>query len=199
MTTFSDGVFAIAMTLMVVQLTVPLIPSSLPSAEIGHRLASALTALWPAYFSFGLSFVVIAASWVAHHRRFQSIRRYDSGLIWLNMLLLLCVVFVPFPTAVLGHYGGQTVAVVLYAATMAVTAAVSVAMTLYTDRRRLSDPMPDPVRSRIVGGAVVPAVFLASIPVALVSPNAAEWSWLALFVLSAVVGNTVRRLRRRSR
>jgi uncharacterized membrane protein len=196
MTTFSDGVFAIAMTLMVVQLTVPLIPSSLPSAEVGHRLASALAALGPAYFSFGLSFVVIAASWVAHHRRFQSLRRYDSGLIWLNMLLL-CVVFVPFPTAVLGRYGDQTVAVVLYAATMAVTAAVSVAMTLYTDRRGLVGPAPGPVRSRIVRGAVVPAVFLASIPVALVSPNAAEWSWLALFVLSAVVGNTVRRLRRR--
>lgn len=158
-----------------------------------------LASLGPAYFSFGLSFVVIAASWVTHHRRFLAIRRYDSGLIWLNMLLLLCVVFVPFPTAVPGRYGDQTVAVVLYAATMAVTAAVSVVLTIHADRRGLAGPAPDPVRSRIIRGAVVPAVFLASIPVALVSPSAAEWSWLALFVLGAVVGNTVRRLRRRPR
>jgi uncharacterized membrane protein len=196
--TFSDGVFAIAMTLLVVQITVPLIPDTLPKAEIGHRLATGLTALGPAYFSFGVSFVVIAAYWVAHHRIFIEVRRHDTGLVWLNLLLLLCIVFIPFPTAVLGRYGDQTVAAVFYAATLAATGVVSGVVTAYADRRGLTDLSGDPVPGlRIVRSAIPPLVFLASIPVALVSPSAAEYSWVSLFVLNLFLNRIAAAYRRR--
>ena len=196
--TFSDGVFAIAMTLLVVQITVPLIPETLPKAEIGHRLASGLAALRPAYFSFGVSFVVIAAFWVAHHRTFIQLHRHDTGLVWLNLLLLLCIVFIPFPTAVLGRYGDQTVAAVFYAATLAVTGVVSGVVTAYADRRGLTDLGPEALPGlRIARAAITPVVFLASIPVALVSPSAAEYSWVSLFVLNLFLNRIAAAYRRR--
>lgn len=198
LTSFSDAVFAIAMTLLVVQLTVPVIAKTLPRAEIGHQLASGLAALGPAYFSFGVSFVVIAAFWVAHHRRFMDLSRYDTGLIWLNLLLLLCIVFIPFPTAVLGRYGDEPVAAVFYAASLAVTGVVSGAVSIYADRRGLADPSADSLRGfRLVRAAVIPAVFLASIPVALASPSAAEWSWLTLLAANVVVNRFEEAYRRR--
>jgi uncharacterized membrane protein len=196
---FSDAVFAIAMTLLVVQLTVPVIAKTLPSAEIGHQLARGLAALGPAYFSFGVSFVVIAGFWVAHHRRFVELNRYDAGLVWLNLLLLLCIVFIPFPTAVLGRYGDQPVAAVFYAASLAATGVVSGAVMIYADRRGLTDPSADAPRGvRVARAAVTPAVFLASIPVAIASPSAAEWSWLALFAVNVVITRFEARRRRRA-
>jgi uncharacterized membrane protein len=190
---FSDGVFAIAMTLLVVQLTVPNIPKDLPEAEIGHRLASALAVLGPAYLSFGISFLVTAAFWMAHHRIFRYLRRYDAGLLWLNVLLLLCVAFMPFPTAVLGRYGDQTVAAILYASSLAVTGLVSVAIAAYATRRGLVDPAArSRARANAGRGLILPAVFLASIPVALVSPSAAEYSWLGVLVVDIALNRVLR-------
>src|SRR5919197_2493902 len=92
---FSDAVFAIAMTLLVVQLSVP----TGPAGELGHTLR----ARGSKFFAFGLSFLVIGQYWLAHHRVFRHIRRYDLGLLWLNLLWLLAIAFLPFPTAVLGN------------------------------------------------------------------------------------------------
>jgi uncharacterized membrane protein len=190
---FSDGVFAIAMTLLVVQLTVPLIPDNLSEAEIGHRLATGLLALGPAYLSFGVSFLVTAAFWMAHHRIFGYLRRYDAGLLWLNVLLLLCVAFMPFPTAVLGRYGDQTVAAILYATSLAVAGLVSASISVYASRRGLVDPAARPrVRAGVGRGLILPAVFLASIPIALFSPSAAEYSWLAVVVVDFALNRVMR-------
>ena len=94
---FSDAVMAIAITLIVVQISVPQVSDS----EIGAALSDG----WPEYISFLLSFWVIGIYWFWHHVMFRSIVRYDTVFIWLNLLFLLCVAFLPFPTAVLGEYG----------------------------------------------------------------------------------------------
>jgi len=194
LTFFSDGVFAIAMTLLVVQFTVPAIPKGLSHAETGHQLASALAALKPAYYSFALSFFVIARYWMSHHRWSVRVRRYDAGLVWLNLLLLLGVVFIPFPTAVLSRYGDQTVAAVFYAATLAASGAISVSIMPYAIWRGLATPLPDRRQQLFASllAATFPLVFLASIPLALVNPNAAEWSWLAVAVLNVAIGRVQR-------
>jgi uncharacterized membrane protein len=183
---FSDGVFAIAMTLLVVQFTVPAIPNGLSQAETGHQLASGLAALKPAYLSFALSFLVIARFWVTSHRRFQHLRRFDGGLLWLNLLLLLAVVFIPFPTAVLGRYIDQPVAAVFYAVTLAAAGVVSVAIMPYAIWRGLADPALDLRQQRrsTLRAATMPVVFLASVPLAQVNTSAAEYSWLAVLVLN---------------
>ena len=103
--------------------------STVTSAE-PSALVDALLALRPKYLSFGISFLVIASYWTSHQRIFSSIVRCDTRLVWLNVLLLLCIAFQPFPTSVLGTYG-TTPAVTLYAGTLAFTGTVVLVMWLY--------------------------------------------------------------------
>ena len=90
---FSDGVFAIAVTLLILEVKIPPVGSG--------RLGTLLLQQWPSYFAFVLSFAFIGIMWMNHHRMFNHIRRSDDGLLILNLLLLLGVTAVPFPTAVL--------------------------------------------------------------------------------------------------
>src|ERR1700757_3765118 len=97
---FSDGVFAIAITLLILDVRVPNGPAG--------SLASALIRQWPTYVSFLISFAFIGIMWVNHHRLFNHIRRCDNSLLFFNLLLLLGVTVVPFPTALLAaHLRGE--------------------------------------------------------------------------------------------
>ncbi|HEV2296914.1 MAG TPA: TMEM175 family protein [Candidatus Acidoferrales bacterium] len=109
---FSDGVFAIAITLLILDIKVP--------NASGGPLAHQLLVQWPFYFSFVISFAFIGIMWINHHRLFTHIKRSDDLLLILNLLLLLGVTSVPFPTAVLAaNLGqpGQRTATVLFNAT----------------------------------------------------------------------------------
>ena len=106
---FSDGVFAIAITLLILEIKIP-------TQEQG-RLATSLLRQWPSYLGFLMSFAFIGIMWINHHRMFTLIKRSTDALLILNLLLLLGVTVVPFPTAVLtAHLGGpdQRFAVVFY-------------------------------------------------------------------------------------
>jgi uncharacterized membrane protein len=92
---FSDGVFAIAATLLVLELHVP---------ETDHGLGAALLAQWPTYIAYLTSFLTIGIIWVNHHALFQHVRNVDRTLLFVNLLLLLVVSVIPFPTALLGRY-----------------------------------------------------------------------------------------------
>lgn len=114
---FSDGVFAIAITLLILEVRIP--PVSQTS------LATQLLQQWPSYFAFLLSFFFIGIMWINHHRLFTHIKRSDNGLLILNLLLLLGVTAVPFPTAVLALHlrgPGARTAGVLYNGTYVVIA-----------------------------------------------------------------------------
>ena len=87
---FSDAVIAIAITLLVVQFSVPA-----ASEDVGEALLDR----WPQFLSFILSFFVIGIFWMAHHRIFRYVARMDQGLLWLNLLFLMCIAFLPYPTA----------------------------------------------------------------------------------------------------
>src|SRR3954454_5886926 len=130
---FSDAVFAIAITLLALDLRLP--------AGDGALLAR-LRDLGPAYYSFGTSFLAIGLYWMGHHRMFRSVVRYDAALVVLNLLLLMCVAFVPFPSAVIGEYDNRT-ADVFYALTLAVTGLVSAGLWLYASAggRLLAGPL----------------------------------------------------------
>jgi len=124
----SDGVFAIAITLLILEIAVP--------ATTGDAgLPRALLGLWPRYLAYVLSFVVIARFWVTHHLAFRLIGRYDAALVWLNLLLLMFVVFLPFPTAVLGAHNGSPAAAVLYAAAVVLAGTASAAYWWYASGR----------------------------------------------------------------
>lgn len=179
---YSDGIFAFAMTLLVVDLVIP--SEATTAAEV-------LTEEWPSYAAFALSFVIIALAWIGHHRRFRVIIGHDTGLIWINLLLLFLIASVPFPTALISRFAPEVPAVVLYAGVVVALQVVELVEWLYCWWRGLLDPSVDRTMARFVAWDFVPVilVFSASIVVALtVDGQAAMWTWLALAVVGPVMG-----------
>ena len=97
---FSDGVFAIAITLLVLNVAIPVASQVSGSSDFVSLLLAAL----PRLFAYALSFFVIGAYWMAHQRTFHFIERYDRTLAWLNLVFLLFVALVPFPTGLISEY-----------------------------------------------------------------------------------------------
>jgi uncharacterized membrane protein len=191
---FSDAVFAIAITLLVLDIRVPEIPDNL----VAEELPAQLLALWPKYFGYVLSFVVIISFWNIHHTIFGGIRDYDKILILLNSAFLMFVAVVPFPTSLLSEYGNYQLPVAIYAATLAVGRLLLTAIYWYaTSDRRLVDPDLDPrvVRFFLIRGLTVPVIFLLTIGISFFSVSAAIYSWLLLLLVDAVI---LRRRRGRS-
>ena len=133
---FSDGVFAIAITLLILEIVVK-VPHGVADAG---RLRADLAHLWPSYVAFFSSFATIGVMWLNHHRLFTLIDRCDDGLIALNLLLLLGVTWVPFPTALLAEYlvgPGQRIGGVVYGASFFVIAIIYNLMWRYAVKQRL--------------------------------------------------------------
>jgi TMEM175 potassium channel family protein len=183
----SDGVFAIAITLLVLDIRVPDIPESMVAKE----LPAALISLWPKYLGYFLSFVGIAVFWTIHHSIFRPIRSYDRTLLYLNFLFLMVVAFVPFPTSLLGEYGDHQLPVAIYAATLGVGRLLLTAIHWYSTRRgdQLLEEAQDPatVRFFLIRGLTIPAIFLLSIVISFFSVGAAVWTWFVMIAIDAVV------------
>lgn len=173
---FSDAVFAIALTLLVLDIHVPEVKN--PDTQ----LLPAVLALWPTFLAYGLSFAIIALNWVFHHRKFRAIVRYDSVLIWLNFAFLAFVALVPFPTSLLSEYAPARVSVVLYALEVAMLSVLQGVIWIYAHRRGLLAHDIDDrlywfvLRNNMAG----PVIFLLSIPIALLAPDPtwAMWFWI---------------------
>ena len=191
---FSDAVFAIAITLLVIELGVP------ERLADDAALRDALIDLLPSLFSFFLSFAVIALWWISHHRLLRLIDRTHPALVALNFVLLASIAFLPFASGVLGHHGDLPTAVQLYAATNAVAALSLVGMRVLAQRLGLLDDGADlaAFRRRSLSTLATAAVFVLSIPLAAVSPSLATWSWALVFVVVLVRGWDERRRRARS-
>ena len=181
---FSDGVFAIAITLLIIEIGVP-------HVEGEESLSGALVGLWPSYVGYVISFLQIGVIWANHHNRFRFVERSDHVLLFLNVLFLMCVAFIPFPTALLAEYlegsaDQRATAGAVYAGTLAVTAIFFTILWLYVaGNRRLVDRSLDPslLRSmtlRYVAGAVA---YLVAFAVAFISVTAS----LALIVVLALI------------
>jgi uncharacterized membrane protein len=142
---FSDGVIAIAITLLIIEIGVPEIEAG--ESDGNRALLEALLHLWPSYLGYFVSYLTIGIMWINHHNIFRFIARTDQKFLVLNTLLLLCIAFIPFPTAVMAEYlgePGQRTAVVFYGASFTVTSAFYYLTWSYPSRgRRLIDPSVD--------------------------------------------------------
>ncbi len=139
---FSDGVFAVAITLLVLNIHLP------DALKDDNFLRSALFAQWPTFAAFVTSFATIGIMWINHHRLFTHIKRVDTPLMLLNLLLLMMIVFVPFPTALLAEYTvqpDQHLAAFLYCGTFIVLATCFNLLWRYASyKNRLLDKKADP-------------------------------------------------------
>lgn len=113
---FSDGVIAIIITLLVLELKVPHIEGEINSGII----LTTLTSLLPKFLSWALSFFMVLIMWVNHHRIFTELKSSDNGLLWINGLLLFTMSFVPFPTAFMGDFFSQPLAISFFGICLAV-------------------------------------------------------------------------------
>ena len=181
---FSDAVFAIAITLLALDIQLPPTDGDdVSSAEMWRMLASLL----PDYAAYVTSFLVIAFFWIGHHVKFRTIVRYDSVILWLNILLLMVIAFVPFPTRVMSDFDNSA-ATVFYAVTVAMAGVLTAAINLHALRRGLVDlDAPGAANMRRPWRLlIIPAVFLLSVPIAYFDTNLARYFWLLLIPLSRV-------------
>jgi len=178
---FSDGVFAIAITLLILEIKVP----SVGSGDLGEQLLRQ----WPSYLSFFISFAYVGVMWINHRRLFTHIRKSDDVLLVLNLLLLIGVTVVPFPTLVLaahlGHPGART-ALIVYNAVYLVIAILFNILLRYATSKNGRLLAPDVDRSAVATMtrqyAVGPLLYLICIVLAWYGVTASLFINLALAI-----------------
>jgi len=173
---FSDAVFAIVITLLIIDVHLP--------ANWTSGLGNALVALWPSYLAYAVSFFVIGAIWINHHGMFQLIVRADNSFLLLNVLQLMAIAFIPFPTAVLAesiHVGsGMSTAIVFYGGTLVSVGVTVNLMWRYAVRAGLVRDDITPAKVKLLNRRFLlgPAAYVVAVAVGLAFP----WAALAIFV-----------------
>ncbi len=186
--TLSDGVVAIALTLLVLQLKVPSLahvadPTS--ASDLAAQLAKGSDQL----VSYGISFYVIAQFWLVHYRVFRLVAGQREGLAWWNFAFLFTITVMPFTSALLGEFAGNPLAVDIFAVNLLLASLATQATVVYGHRRGLMIPGIDARdekagRARAVGSA---AVIGLSIGLAWVDTSAAKYCWLLIAVVPRAV------------
>jgi uncharacterized membrane protein len=176
MLALSDGVFAIAMTLLVVGIALP----TIDSAGSAGDMLDALNDLSESFISYFISFAVIARYWAAHQQQFSMLARMDRGFVALNLVYLAFIALLPFPTDLLGNYFENPISIAVYATNVAIISGMEVVLLRKAYRAGLlAHPMPEDVyRWGVVGSSSPVVTFLLSIPVAFLSTTtvaAAIW------------------------
>ncbi|MFL5828749.1 MAG: TMEM175 family protein [Solirubrobacteraceae bacterium] len=174
----SDCVFSIAMTLLVLNITVPhLTPSH--TGDLGSRLIKE----HQQFEAYALSFAVISLLWVRHHALFRGLDRIDGRIAALNLVYLGFVAFLPFPTRVLATYTSEPATVILYAGTGVILTSIAGILREHAMRAHLLSAYGRREYARREHWAIAPLIFLASIGIAFVSPRVAAYSWLLLLLV----------------
>jgi uncharacterized membrane protein len=179
----TDGVFAIVMTLLVLEISIPEIAQSSLHAELPRRLLE----LWPKLLSYAISFIILGMFWYLHHLAFHHIKRSDNGLIWLNILFLLFIALIPFSTSLFGSYGTEQLPLIIYATNIILALFMRFILWTYaTGKHRLVDR---DINLRLVKWdklitISILFIFMLMIGVSFINVNAAR----AVFTLLGVLG-----------
>jgi len=186
---FSDAVFAIAITLLVVDIRVPDITGVVNASRALHDARYKI-------LGFAISFVVIGLFWMGHHRLFRYITALDRRLIFLNLLFLGTIAFLPYPTALLFVSStSQVAATVFYAACVAGAGLMELAVWLYATHAKGLVPdsiSPTARRYELAQLLPTPVVFGLSIPVAFIAPGVAPFTWILLVPIGRILPRIMR-------
>jgi uncharacterized membrane protein len=186
---FSDAVFAVAITLLILTVVVPEV------SDIG-QLRQELLDMWPKFTGFLISFAIIGSFWIGHHAMFGYLRRCTRTLLWINLLLLMFIVLLPFSTDLMSEYNGSELAVIFYDLNMiAVTLALSFLWWYASYRDRLVDQSLHPAvrRHLLLNYLSMSLVFAASAAVALFNIPASQYLYLALIPCGQFLNRRVRK------
>lgn len=132
----TDGIFGTVMTVLVLSLSVPIITSTSIVVE-NVQLYDSLRSLLPDILSYTISFAILGAFWIRHHMMFYYVTKVDRVLLWLNIVFLLTIGFVPFSTALIGRYPGAQLSLIVYGANLIATSLTSQLLWMYSLKRKL--------------------------------------------------------------
>jgi uncharacterized membrane protein len=168
--TLADGVFAIVMTLLVLELSVPVFAGKSVNAELSHKLLE----MWPEFLIYALSFFILGIFWLIHHSLFSAVTHYDTTLVWLNITFLMFVSLIPFSTALTGKNGLTTVTAVVYGVNMLLLFNLGWSIWAFiTGKRRLVDKDIDPilVKGGNLMGLAYSLIMLPAIGISFLDPR----------------------------
>lgn len=183
MEAFSDGVFAIAITLLILEVSVP--------ESAFEDLWNGIASQWPSYLAYATSFLTIGAIWAAHHGIFRRLAYANQRLMLINLLLLMAVAFLPFPTKLMAeaihNQDAARASVIFYGATLLVISLILSALwgSVALDRRVLKPEVTDD-EVKSIALAVSPSIgfYVAMIALAIFSPRVAIWGYLLIAIVA---------------
>ncbi len=183
METLIDGVFAIAMTLLVLDFKVP----TIPEGSSVDALPKLILALWPNFFNYVQSFMLLGLFWIVHHRQFDCIKFIDHGLLWLNIGSLMFIALIPFSTSLIAQYGDVQIGAVIFECNLLVIGCFLYVQWWYVTRKRhLLDPNLSEQKIILIRkrNLFVPIVSLVAIGISFVNP---EWSEVPYFAVPLIM------------
>lgn len=189
---FSDGVWAIAITLLVLNVPVP----NIAQADATSRLPAALLGTGPRLLTFALSFFLVGFYWIRHHQLFRQLLDVDVWLLWLNLIVLFLVCLLPFSSGVVGRYFSTVVGAEVYAVNLAAIALSFTALSVYVTRRRMVRLPPGNITGQLGRGFLLPlgvvAVVMVLAPISLYIAYAIGGTLMAAVGVYSAVPQVVR-------
>jgi uncharacterized membrane protein len=187
------------MTVLILSLSVPIITSSSASSE-NSQLVSSLQSLLPDILSYVLSFAILGTFWIRHHTMFNFVTRVDRILLWLNIIFLLTIGFIPFSTALLGRYPTLQLSLIVYGSNLIATSVTSQVLWRYSTGKKLlvHDLLDEEAMSRINNRMTVGALsYLVAIAISFIDPLVT----LVIYIVTLLffIVNTTTGFRRRDR
>jgi uncharacterized membrane protein len=179
---FSDAVFAIAITLLALEIRLP----ETETLFDDEQLATFLAGNWHAYLAYALSFLVIGSFWTSHHRKFRFIRSLDGTLIFLNLLYLMVIAFMPFPSSVISIYANRT-STIFYASIMTLASLILALLWGYASHKKglVDERLGKAQRRRqLLAPLMMAAVFGCSIVLAIFAPGIARLLWVLILLVT---------------
>jgi uncharacterized membrane protein len=166
----TDGVFAIVMTILVLDIVVPHLSNSEPSTELLKRLFQ----LWPVFLSYASSFIILGYFWIGHDSQFHYIKRVNRRLLWITIFYLMFIALIPFSTSLLGQYADQQISVLIYGVNLTISFCWNYLHWWYaTKDHRLVDSNLDPILITLVSRRYFVGIimFLIAIAVSFININ----------------------------
>ena len=178
---FSDAVFAFAATLLVLKIDLPQVVRS----QLETNFPAVFATLWPQYMANIISFLVIGYYWLNHHAIFSLLKRFNSTIVWINLVFLIFLSFIPFPVDLYGDYPTLSTVVVFYSASLAFTGYFLAGIWWYAshNHRLVSKELSDrTIQYYLTRLLIAPIVFTISIPLVYIHPALAQISWIFIVI-----------------
>lgn len=186
----ADAIFAIAMTILVLELSLPLIMET--SAKVGPT--QILLEIWPRLLMYGLSFLILGMFWLIHHMVFDAIKVYDTTLVWINIIFLMFIVLIPFSTSLFGTYGVERMTALVYGCNILLSFGLAWALYFYSTRHhRLidSDVDPDFIKGGNIMGFIYFLIILIAVCISFISPIVSFFIYgliVVVFIVATMLG-----------